>query len=137
MAPRWRTISRRAGFGCGATTLVAAALTFGTAQAHADPNDPSMSQLAPDGQVRSEQAARVSGSDLCVANEGTLGTASIRTPEIGVPGQTAKEAGPDWVGSRGWQALAIDPADPWGGNFDPQNTHTGPSCRPVSANGFS
>lgn len=137
MGSKCRTISRSAGFGCGAVALTAAAITLGTASAHADPNDPSMSQVAPDGQVRSEQAAKVSGSDLCVANEGTMGTATIRTPEIGVPGQTAHEAGPDWVGSRGWQALAIDPADPWGGNFDPQNTHTGPSCEPVSANGFN
>lgn len=120
----------------GAVALTLAVLTLGTAAAQADPNDPAMSQLSPDGQVRSEQAAKVSGSDLCVANEGTLGTASVSTSEVGVPEQTAQEAGPEWVGSRGWQALAVDPADPWGGNFDPENTHSGPSCAPVSPNGF-
>lgn len=135
--PSFQTVTRTTRLIAGAGALASAALTLTAALAHADPNDPAMSQLSPDGHVRSEQSAKVSSDDLCVANEGTLGTASIRSPEIGVPQQSAEEAGPEWVGSRGWQAVGIDPADPWGGNFDPQNTHTGPACSPVAPNGFS
>jgi hypothetical protein len=126
-------------FGIGAlaaAAAVGAVLTFGTATALADPNDPAMQELSPDGQVRSEQAATVSGSDLCTVNAGTLATSDIRTSDQGVPKQTVEEAGPEWVGSRGWQAIGIAPADPWGGNFDPRNVSTGPACSPVSANGF-
>ncbi|MGZ8801699.1 MAG: hypothetical protein ACXWZL_03510 [Mycobacterium sp.] len=135
--PSSQMVNRTSRLSVGAFALVSVALTLGTALAHADPNDPALSELSPDGHVRSEQAAKVEGGDRCVPNEGTLGTASIRTPEIGVPEQTAKEAGPEWVGSRGWQAVGIDPADPWGGNFDPQNTPTGPACAPVAPSGFS
>jgi hypothetical protein len=141
MTQNLRTPSRRSKFsalGLGAAALTAAALSLGTAVAHADtdPNDPAMSELSPDGIVRSEQAAGVSGSDLCVPNAGTLSTSDVRASDMGVPNQLAKESGPEWVGSRGWQAVAIAPADPWGGNFDPQNVHSGPACSPVSANHF-
>ena len=105
--------------------------------AHADPNDPSLTQFSPDGQVRSEQSASINSSDRCVANEGTLSTSDVRTSDMGTPEQTTSEAGPEWVGSRGWQALALSPSNPWGGNFDPQNVPTGPVCSPVSLNGFS
>lgn len=141
MTQNLRITTRRTSFnalGIGAIALTAAALSLGAAVAHADtdPNNPAMSELSPDGIVRSEQAAGVSTSDLCVPNAGTLSTSDVRSSDMGVPDQLAKEAGPEWVGSRGWQAVAISPADPWGGNFDPQNVHSGPACSPVSASHF-
>jgi len=139
MARNSRTVTGRpklGAFGVVAVGLTAAALSFGTAIAHADPNDPSPAETSPDGTVRSEQAAGVSRSDLCVASAGTLGTSDVRTSDMGIPNQDVQEAGPEWVGSRGWQAVGIAPADPWGGNFDPQTVQSGPACSPVSANGF-
>lgn len=135
MTQNRKAVTRTSRVGAGVVAL-AFAVSFGAAVAHADPNDPSMTELTPNGQVRSEQSARVASGDRCTANEGTMPTSDVRTSDQGVPEQTAKEAGPEWVGSRGWQAVAISPSDPWGGNFDPTNTPTGPACSPVSANGF-
>jgi hypothetical protein len=141
MTQNSRITTRRSRFtalGIGAIALTAAALSLGTAVAHADtdPNDPALSELSPDGIVRSEQSAGVSTSDLCVPNAGTLKTSDIRASDMGVPNQLAEEQSPEWVGSRGWQAVAISPADPWGGNFDPQTVKSGPACSPVSASHF-
>lgn len=87
-----------------ATVLLGTALNLGVATAHADPNDPTPTQFSADGQVRSEQAANVTGSQPCMASVGTLGGGGVRSSEMGVPHQLAKEAGPEWVGSDGWQA---------------------------------
>ncbi|MGE2732553.1 hypothetical protein ACQI4F_24055 [Mycolicibacterium vaccae] len=119
------------------TVLFGAALSIGVAVAHADPNDPAMQETSPDGQVRSAQAAQVGGSKPCVASVGTLGSSDVRTPDMNVPHQTAKESGPEWVGSDGWQAQALTRSNPWAGNFDPTNIHTGPACEPVTAGPFS
>ena len=136
MTQHRKAVTRRSIVGAAGAVTLAFAVSFGAAVAHADPNDPSMTEVTPNGQVRSEQSASVSSGDRCVANEGTMPTSDVRTSDQGVPEQTAEEAGPDWVGSRGWQAVAIDPSDPWGGNFDPANVPTGPACSPVSANHF-
>lgn len=120
-----------------ATVLLGTALSLGVATAQADPNDPAPTQSSADGQVRSEQAAGVTGSQPCMANVGTLGGGDIRSSEMGVPHQMAEEAGPEWVGSDGWQAQGISRSNPWGGNFDPTNIHTGPTCKPVTAGPFS
>ncbi|UXA18320.1 hypothetical protein [Mycobacterium sp. SMC-4] len=120
-----------------AATVCAAFLSPGIAVAHADPNDPAPAQVSADGQVHSEQSASVAGSDRCMTNVGTMGTSSVRASDMDVPHQTAQEAGPEWVGSDGWQAQGISRSNPWGGNFDPTNTHTGPACAPVTAGGFS
>lgn len=117
--------------------LFAVVLASGMAVAHADPNDPSPENVSPDGQVRSEQAASVAGSDRCMTSVGTMGTSDVRDSDMGVPNQLAQEAGPDWVGSDGWQALGSSRSNPWGGNFDPRNIHTGPACKPVTARSFS
>lgn len=116
--------------------LVAAILAPGLSVAHADPNDPAPAQISGDGQVRSEQSASVAGSKPCMTSVGTMGTSDVRDSDMGVPHQLAKESGPEWVGSDGWQAQGIGRSNPWGGNFDPTNTHTGPACKPVTAGSF-
>ncbi|MGE2729684.1 hypothetical protein ACQI4F_09405 [Mycolicibacterium vaccae] len=134
---RTATRTKRLGvLGVGALALTTAALTFGAGTAGADPNDPAHQTFGPDGQVRSSQAANVSGSELCTANTGTSGTSDVRTSDIGIPKQHAEEAGPSWVGSDGWQAQGLTRSNPWGGAFDPRNVRTGPTCEPVTASGF-
>lgn len=123
--------------GIAIVALVTAATGVGAAIAHADPNDPSMTKFSPDGRVRSEQSAGITVSDRCMANAGTLSTSDVRASDMGTPEQISKEAGPEWVGSRGWQAIALSPSNPWGGNFDPHTVSSGPVCSPVSPNGFS
>jgi hypothetical protein len=120
-----------------AAVLVGTALSLGGAVAHADSNDPAPVEVSADGQVRSEQAASVTGSQPCKTSLGTLGSGDVRSSDMGVPHQLAREAGPEWVGSDGWQAQGISRSNPWGGNFDPTNTHTGPACKPVTAGPFS
>ncbi|MCB0950529.1 MAG: hypothetical protein KDB44_14875 [Mycobacterium sp.] len=122
------------GFGVLAATVVA--LTLGAGTAGADPNDPSMTEVGGNGVVNSRQADSVAGSKYCAVNPGTLSTASTNSSDVGTPTQKAQEAGPEWVGSRGWQAIGISPSNPWGGNFNPQNTRTGPQCKKGRANGF-
>lgn len=122
--------------GVGALGLSVAALTSGVGTAGANPNDPGMDNVRPDGTVNSRQAASTAGSKYCEVGTGTLTTASTHTPEMGTPKQTAQEAGPSWVGSNGWQAIGLSPSNPWGGNFNPRNTRTGPQCRKGNANGF-
>ncbi|CAA0132367.1 Uncharacterised protein [Mycolicibacterium vanbaalenii] len=122
--------------GFGALAFGAAALTFGVGTAGADPNDPSHPTIGGDGVVSSRQAASTSGADYCAANPGTLSTASVIASDIGVPTQKAQEAGPEWVGSDGWQASGLSRSNPWGGAFDPSSTSTGPQCGPGSANAF-
>ena len=124
--------------GFGALALSGAFLAFGAGTASADENSPgpAMAEIGETGVVSSRQAAAIQASDLCAVNVGTLSTASAYIPEVNVPRQSAQEAGPEWVGSRGWQAVGINPADPWGAAFDPQNANTGPACSPVSASGF-
>ncbi|MEZ0339069.1 hypothetical protein ACAG25_03695 [Mycobacterium sp. pV006] len=116
--------------------LVGAALSLGPA-AHADPSDPTPGKMSADGQVHSEQAARVAGSQPCAVNVGTASGETVHTSDSGTPMQVAKEAGPEWVGSDGWQAQGISRSNPWGGNFDPSKIHTGMACKPVTAGGFS
>ncbi|BBX20452.1 hypothetical protein [Mycolicibacterium duvalii] len=139
MAVDARTVTRKARFGVlgvGALALTAAALTFGAGTAGADPNDPAHQEFSPDGQVRSSQAASVSGSEPCVTSTGTAGTSDVRVTDVSTPKQTASEAGPEWVGSDGWQASGLTRSNPWGGAFDPRNVGTGPQCSPVTASGF-
>jgi hypothetical protein len=138
MAALTHTSKKLSALGIGAIALSGAFLAFGAGTASADENSPgpAMAEIGETGQVSSRQASSIAGSDFCAVNPGTLSTASAYTPDINVPKQLAQEAGPEWVGSRGWQAVGINPADPWGGNFDPQNTSTGPVCSSVSAGGF-
>lgn len=116
--------------------VVAAAIAFAAGIAHADPNDPGMTNVRPDGHVDSPQSASTSGGAPCVVDPGTLSTASTESGDIGVPIQHAQESGPDWVGSHGWQAIGTSNANPWGGNFNPQHTRTGPHCGPSKAGHF-
>ena len=118
------------------SALSATALIAGAGTAHADPNDPALPQVAADGQIRSEPSARIQSGEICVPNLGTLATSEVRTFEQGVPNQIIEESGPEWVGSDGLQAVGIAPANPFGGNFDPQNAATGRACGPVSADRF-
>ncbi|UXA17178.1 hypothetical protein [Mycobacterium sp. SMC-4] len=139
MAVDARTVTRKARygvFGVGAVALAAAALTFGAGTAGADPNDPAHQQFAPDGVVRSGQAASIAGGDRCVTSTGTSGTSDVRVADVSTPKQTATEAGPSWVGSQGWQAQGTSRSNAWGGAFDPRNVGTGPQCSPVTASGF-
>lgn len=131
---RTSTRSTRLGvLGVGALALTTFALTFGAGTAGADPNDPGHQEFSPDGQVRSSQASNVSSGSLCTVRT-SQGT--VHTSDIGTPTQRAKEAGPSWVGSDGWQAQGMSRSNAWGGAFDPRNTRTGPQCRPVTASGF-
>lgn len=114
--------------GLGALAVSVAALTFGAGTAGADPNDPGMTNVRPDGTVTSRQSASVSGADHCVVSPGGLNTASTVTSDIGVPTQKVSEAGPNWVGSQGWQAIGLSPSNPWRGGFAP-TTRTGPQCK--------
>ncbi len=116
--------------------LVAAVMTLGAGIAGADPNDPGMTNVRPDGHVDSPQSASTSGAKPCMVDPGTLSTSSVDSSDIGVPTQHAHEAGPEWVGSRGWQAVGLSPSNPWGGHFNPQNTTTGPHCTRSKANHF-
>lgn len=122
--------------GFGALAFSVAALTFGAGAASADPNDPALVEVGGDGVVNSRQSASVAGADYCAVNPGTLSTSSVIASDIGTPTQKAEEGGPEWVGSRGWTAIGLSPSNPWGGNFDPQNTSTGPQCGPGNADGF-
>ncbi|MCB0950528.1 MAG: hypothetical protein KDB44_14870 [Mycobacterium sp.] len=114
--------------GFGALAFSVAALTFGAGIAGADPNDPGMTNVRPDGTVSSRQAAATSGARHCAVNPGTLNTTSTVTSDIGVPTQKASEAGPKWVGSNGWQAIGLSPSNPWRGNFN-DTAKTGPQCK--------
>ncbi|NVN52188.1 hypothetical protein [Mycolicibacterium hippocampi] len=136
MAALLQNSKKLAVVGFGALAVSVGALTFGAGTAGADPNDPSMVEVGGDGVVNSRQSAAIAGGDYCTASPGTLSTASTITSDIGTPTQKAEESGPEWVGSRGWQAVGISPSDPWGGAFDPRNTSTGPQCGPGSASGF-
>ncbi|GJF11138.1 hypothetical protein NGTWS0302_15470 [Mycolicibacterium cyprinidarum] len=122
--------------GIGAFALSVATL-IGAGAANADPNDPSMTTVRGNGTVSSRQAASTSGAKPCAVNPGTLSTASTIASDVGTPTQKAQEAGPEWVGSRGWQAVGISPSNPWGGNFNPRSTKTGPQCRGSKARGFN
>lgn len=136
MAALTRDAVKFGALGLGALAVSVSALTFGAGAAGANPNDPSMTNVRPDGTVSSRQADSVAGADHCSVSPGTLSTASTASSDVGVPMQKAQEAGPQWVGSRGWQAVGISPSNPWGGNFNPQNTRTGPQCKSGKANGF-
>ena len=116
--------------GFGVLAFSTAALAFGAGTASADRNDPSMTEVGGDGVVTSRQSAKVSGGDYCSASGVTVSS------DMGVPTQRAEEAGPEWVGSRGWQAVGLSPSNPWGGAFSPGNTATGPQCGKGSASGF-
>lgn len=122
--------------GVSALAVSLAALTLGAGAASADPNDPSMTEVGGSGQVSSRQSAAVTGTDYCTVSAGTLNTTATVTSDVGTPTQKAQEAGPEWVGSRGWQAIGLTPSNPFGGAFNPQNTSTGPQCGPGSASGF-
>lgn len=110
--------------------------TLGAEYAIADPNDPGMTNVSPNGHVDSPQSASISGAKPCIVDPGTLGTATIESGDVGVPMQHASESGPDWVGSDGWQAIGTSRSNPWGGKFNPQNTKTGPRCGPTKAGHF-
>lgn len=112
------------------------ALAFGAGTAGANPNDPGMDRVGGDGTVSSRQAASTSSPKHCEIGIGTLNTASTIGHDVGTPMQRANEAGPDWVGSDGWQAIGLSRSNPWGGSFNPQSTRTGPQCRTGNANGF-
>ncbi len=115
------------GTGVLAVSLSAA---VGTGPAGASPNDPGMDTVSGHGgEVSSRQADSTSGSKHCLVGTGTLGTASTHHPEMGVPKQTAAEAGPSWVGSDGWAAIGRSRSNPWGGNFGGLGTTTGPQCK--------
>lgn len=122
--------------GLGALALSFTALVS-AGGASADPNDPSMTEVGGNGVVSSRQSASTSGAAPCSVSPGTLSTASTNSSDVGVPTQKANEAGPEWVGSRGWQAVGIAPSNPWGGNFNPRNTKTGPQCSKSKARGFN
>ena len=136
MAALIRKTAKLGALAVGALTTSLAALTFGAGAAGANPNDPSMDRVGGNGTVSSRQAASTSGAKHCEIGLGTLSTASSHGSDMGVPKQTAQEAGPSWVGSNGWQAIGLSPSNPWGGNFNPRNTRTGPQCKTGSANGF-
>lgn len=124
--------------GTGALAIGVAALTFGTGAASANPNDPGMTNVRPDGTVNSRQAASTSGANHCAVSPGTLSTSSTHSSDVGVPSQKTGESGPRWVGSDGWQAIGLSPSNPWRGNFN-RPTRTGPQCkkgRAGSANRF-
>ena len=129
-------ISRFSASSVAALALTAGVLAFGAGMANADPNDPAMTEVPPNGQLQSSGAARFSGGDRCVVNEGTLPTSVVRSFEQGSPNQIIEEAGPEWVGSRGWRAVGSNPAYPWGGSFNPRSAKTGPACGPVSPDRF-
>lgn len=114
--------------GAGAVAVSFVALTFGSGISGANPNDPGMDRVGGNGSVSSRQADSTSGAKYCEVGTGTLNTASTHTPEMGAPKQTAKEAGPSWVGSDGWQAVGLSPSNPWRGSFNPK-TRSGPQCK--------
>jgi hypothetical protein len=118
----------------GALAISMAAITFGAGIASADPNDPGMTDVRPDGGVHSRQATATSGAKQCATDPGTLGTSSTRSSDVGVPMQTSHESGPSWVGSHGWQASGTTSSNPWGGHFNAQHTRTGPECKTGHAN---
>lgn len=128
MATDTRASSKFSVLGVGAFAVGMAAITFGAGIASADPNDPGMTDVRADGSVHSRQAASTSGAKQCVADTGTLGTASATSSDVGVPMQTSHESGPNWVGSHGWQAIGTSNSNPWRGNFN-QSTRTGPQCK--------
>lgn len=136
MAALIHTAAKLGAVSVGALALILTAVTTGSVTAGADPNDPGMDRVGGNGSVSSRQADSTAGSKHCVVDIGTLNTASTHTPEMGTPKQTAKEAGPSWVGSNGWQAIGLSPSNPWGGNFNPRNTRTGPQCKSGTASGF-
>ncbi|MCH9668664.1 MAG: hypothetical protein K0U80_12505 [Actinomycetia bacterium] len=114
--------------GAGALAVSFVAMTFGSGIAGANPNDPGMDRVGGNGTVSSRQADSTSGAKHCEVGTGTLSTASTHTPDMGAPKQTAKEAGPSWVGSDGWQAIGLSPSNPWRGQLG-QTTRTGPQCK--------
>jgi len=137
MAAVTRKSTKPGVFGFGALAFSVAALTFGAGTAGADPNDPAMTEISGNGVVNSREAASTSGSARCTVDPGTLSTATLATSDVGTPMQTAAEAGPSWVGSDGWQAIGLSPSNPWGGNFNPRSTKTGPQCKQGKSRGFN
>ena len=119
--------------GFGVLAFSTAALAFGAGTASAYRNDPSMTEVGGDGVVNSRQSAAVSGGGYC---EVSARGGKVVASDVGVPTQRAEEAGPEWVGSRGWQAVGLSPSNPCGGAFSPGNTATGPQCGKGSASGF-
>lgn len=117
----------------GLLAVSMAAMTFGAGIASADPNDPGMTDVRPDGSVHSREAAATSGAKQCATDPGTLGTSSTHSSDVGVPMQTSHESGPSWVGSHGWQANGTTSSNPWRGNFN-KSTKTGPQCKTGHAN---
>lgn len=136
MAALIRKTVKLGALGVGALATSLSALTVGAGSAGANPNDPGMDRVGGTGSVSSRQADSTSGAKHCEVGMGTLSTASSHTPEMGTPKQTTKEAGPSWVGSNGWQAIGLSPSNPWGGNFNPRNTRTGPQCKSGTARGW-
>lgn len=125
--------------GVGALAVGVAATIFGAGIAGADPNDPGMTDVRPNGHVDSPQAASTSAAKPCVVDPGTLSTASSSSSDVGIPVQTSRESGPSWVGSHGWNAVGSTNSNPFGGHFNPKNTRTGPQCKTGkagSAGGF-
>jgi hypothetical protein len=129
MAVETRGVNKLSVLGIGAVAVSVIAMTFGVGIASADPNDPGMTDVSSNGHVDSPQAASTSGAKPCVADPGTLSTASSSSSEVGVPMQTTHESGPSWVGSDGWNAIGATNSNPWRGNFSSQNTKTGPQCK--------
>ncbi len=136
MAAFIRKTAKFGALGVGALAVTLSGMTAGAGTAGANPNDPGMDRVGGNGSVSSRQAASTSGAKHCEVGMGTLSTASSHTPEMGAPKQTTKEAGPSWVGSDGWQAIGLSPSNPWGGNFNPRNTRTGPQCKSGTASGW-
>lgn len=119
------------------TSVSVAALTFGAGTAGASPNRPGMTDVSPDGSVSSRQADSVARSDYCAVNPGTMGTSTVTSADVSAPMQRAREAGPEWVGSDGGQAIGVNRSYPWGGSFRSRRTGTGTQCKQGSASGFS
>ncbi len=136
MAALLRKTAKLGALGVSALATSLSAMTVGAGTAGANPNDPGMDRVGGNGTVSSRQADSTSRAKHCEVGMGTLSTSSSYTPEMGTPKQTAQESGPSWVGSNGWQAIGLSPSNPWGGNFNPRNTRTGPQCKTGNANGF-
>lgn len=122
--------------GVDALVVSVAAMTLSAGVASTDPNDPGMTDVGPNGHVDSPQSASITGAKPCVVDPGTLSTAATESGDVGVPMQHAREAGPSWVGSDGWQAIGTSNSNPWGGHFNPHNTKTGPQCGRSKAGHF-
>ncbi len=128
MATDTRESRKLSVLGVGAFAVGMAAITYGAGIASADPNDPGMTDVRANRGVHSRQAASTSSAKQCVAETGTLGTASATSSDVGVPRRTSHKSGPSWLGSQGWQAIGTSNSNPRRGNLN-QSTRTGPECK--------